>query len=90
MRDSPNYGYPQLYARKAPRWTSLLIDSGVHKSRFARAGRFFRKPRDSKRGTVMTIKLEVVDLGDAMVETRQLPILPLFIDSISSFGLLPL
>jgi hypothetical protein len=47
-------------------------------------------PRDSKRGTVMTIKLEVVDLGDAMVETRQLPILPLFIDNISSFGLLPL
>lgn len=38
----------------------------------------------------MKLKLEVVDLGDAMVETRQLPILPLFIDSISSFGLLPL
>lgn len=44
----------------------------------------------TQKGTVMTIKLEVVDLGDAMVETRQLPILPLFIDSISSFGLLPL
>jgi hypothetical protein len=38
----------------------------------------------------MTIKLELVDLGDATVETRQLPILPLYIDSISSFGLLPL
>lgn len=38
----------------------------------------------------MTSKLEMVDLGDAMNETRQLPILPLFFDSISSFGLLPI
>lgn len=38
----------------------------------------------------MTSKLELVDLGDAMVETRQLPILPLFFDSITAFGLLPL
>jgi hypothetical protein len=38
----------------------------------------------------MTIKLDIVDLGDAKVETRQLPILPMFIDNISSFGLLPL
>jgi hypothetical protein len=38
----------------------------------------------------MTIKLEVVDLGDAMVETRQLPILPLFFDNISGVGLLPI
>jgi hypothetical protein len=38
----------------------------------------------------MTLKLEIVDLGDARVETQQLPILPMFIDSISSFGLLPL
>lgn len=38
----------------------------------------------------MTIKLEILDLGDAMVETRQLPILPLFLDNISAFGLLPL
>jgi hypothetical protein len=38
----------------------------------------------------MTIKLEIVDLGDAMVETRQLPIMPLFFDSISGAGLLPL
>jgi len=38
----------------------------------------------------MTIKLELVDLGDAMVETRQLPIMPLFFDNISSFGLLPI
>lgn len=38
----------------------------------------------------MTIELEVVDLGDAIVETRQLPILPLFFDSISGVGLLPL
>ena len=38
----------------------------------------------------MTLKLEVVDLGDAMVETRQLPIMPLFFDSISGVGLLPL
>jgi hypothetical protein len=37
----------------------------------------------------MTIKLELVDLGDAMVETRQLPVLPLFFDSITAFGLLP-
>jgi hypothetical protein len=37
----------------------------------------------------MTIKFELIDLGDATVETRQLPILPLFFDSISSFGLLP-
>lgn len=35
----------------------------------------------------MTIELEFVDLGDAMVETRQVPILPLFFDSISGFGL---
>jgi hypothetical protein len=38
----------------------------------------------------MTSKFELVDLGDAMVETRQLPILPLFFDSISAFGLLPI
>jgi hypothetical protein len=37
----------------------------------------------------MTIKLELVDLGDAMVETRQVPVLPLFFDSISQFGLMP-
>ncbi len=38
----------------------------------------------------MTTKFELVDLGDAMLETRQLPILPLFFDSISGVGLLPL
>jgi hypothetical protein len=38
----------------------------------------------------MTIKFELVDLGDAMVETRQLPLMPLFFDSLSSFGLLPI
>jgi hypothetical protein len=38
----------------------------------------------------MTSKFEMVDLGDAMVETRPLPILPLFFDSISAFGLLPI
>jgi hypothetical protein len=38
----------------------------------------------------MTSKLELVDLGDAMVETRQVPLLPLFFDSISQFGLLPI
>lgn len=38
----------------------------------------------------MTIKFELVDLGDAMVETRQLPVLPLFFDSITAFGLLPI
>jgi hypothetical protein len=38
----------------------------------------------------MTSKLEMVDLGDAMVETRQLPILPLFFDSITAVGLLPI
>jgi hypothetical protein len=37
----------------------------------------------------MNIKLEIVDLGDATIETRQIPILPLFFDSITSFGLLP-
>lgn len=37
----------------------------------------------------MNIKLELVDLGDATVETRQLPILPLFFDNITSVGLLP-
>ena len=37
----------------------------------------------------MTIKFEMVDLGDAMVETRQLPVLPLFFDSATAFGLLP-
>lgn len=36
----------------------------------------------------MTTKFELVDLGDAMVETRQLPILPLFFDSISGVGIL--
>jgi hypothetical protein len=53
-------------------------------------GDFSAQPRESRRGTVMTIKFELVDLGDAMVETRQLPILPLFFDSISGVGLLPL
>jgi hypothetical protein len=38
----------------------------------------------------MTIKFDLVDLGDALVETRQLPILPLFFDSITAVGLLPL
>ncbi len=38
----------------------------------------------------MTIKFELVDLGDAMVETRQLPILPMFFDSITAVGMLPL
>lgn len=37
----------------------------------------------------MTTKFELVDLGDAMVETRQLPIIPLFFDSISGTGILP-
>jgi hypothetical protein len=40
-------------------------------------------------GTVMTIKLHLVDLGDAMVETRQLPVIPLFIDNLTAFGLIP-
>jgi hypothetical protein len=38
----------------------------------------------------MTTKFELVDLGDAMVETRQLPIMPLFFDSISGVGVLPI
>ena len=38
----------------------------------------------------MKIELDIVDLGDATLETRQVPVLPLFIDNISSFGLLPL
>jgi hypothetical protein len=38
----------------------------------------------------MTIKFELVDLGDALVETRQVPIMPLFFDNISGTGLLPL
>jgi hypothetical protein len=38
----------------------------------------------------MTTKFELVDLGDAMLETRQLPILPLFFDSISGVGLMPI
>jgi hypothetical protein len=37
----------------------------------------------------MTIKLQLVDLGDAMVETRQLPLVPLFFDNLTAFGLLP-
>ena len=37
----------------------------------------------------MTINFEMVDLGDAMIETRQLPIFPLFFDNITAFGLLP-
>ena len=68
---------------------TLLIDIVVHKSRFARAGRYFRKPSYSTRWTVMTIKLQLVDLGDAMVETRQLPLVPLFFDNLTAFGLLP-
>ena len=52
-------------------------------------GDIFRKPSYFKRGTVMTIKLQLVDLGDAMVETRQLAVLPLFIDNLTAFGLLP-
>jgi len=37
----------------------------------------------------MTMQLELVDLGDAMVETRQLAILPLFIDNLTTVGLIP-
>ena len=37
----------------------------------------------------MKIKLELVDLGDAMVETRQLAVLPLFIDNLTGFGIIP-
>jgi hypothetical protein len=37
----------------------------------------------------MTIKLELVDLGDAMEETRQLAIMPLFIDNLTTYGLIP-
>jgi hypothetical protein len=37
----------------------------------------------------MTMQLEIVDLGDATVETRSLAILPLFIDNLTVFGLLP-
>ena len=37
----------------------------------------------------MTNMLQLVDLGDAMVETRQLPIVPLFFDNLTAFGLLP-
>ena len=38
----------------------------------------------------MTSNFELVDLGDAVVETRQLPVIPLFFDSITAFGLLPI
>ena len=37
----------------------------------------------------MTSKFELVDLGDAVVETRQLAILPMFFDNLTAFGLLP-
>jgi hypothetical protein len=37
----------------------------------------------------MTIKLQLLDLGDAMVETRQIAVLPLFIDNLTAFGLIP-
>ena len=37
----------------------------------------------------MTSKLQLVDLGDAMVETRQLALVPIFIDNLTAFGLLP-
>lgn len=37
----------------------------------------------------MTTTFELVDLGDAMVETRQLPIMPLFFDSMTGTGLHP-
>ena len=37
----------------------------------------------------MTIKLQLVDLGDGMVETRQLPVIPLFFDNLTPFGLIP-
>jgi hypothetical protein len=37
----------------------------------------------------MTIKLQLVDLGDAMLETRQLAVVPIFIDNLTAFGLLP-
>ena len=38
----------------------------------------------------MTFNIELVDLGDALVETRQLPILPLVFDNITLYGLLPI
>ena len=37
----------------------------------------------------MTSKFELIDLGDAVVETRQLAILPMFFDNLTAFGLLP-
>lgn len=78
-----------MYARKPARPLSLPIDIVVHRRRFARAGRYVSQAKSFNKGTVMTIKLQLVDLGDAMVETRQLAILPLFIDNLTAFGLLP-
>jgi hypothetical protein len=52
-------------------------------------GEIFVSQVTQQGGTVMTIKLQLVDLGDAMVETRQLPVIPLFIDNLTAFGLIP-
>jgi hypothetical protein len=52
-------------------------------------GEIFVSQVTQQGGAVMTIKLQLVDLGDAMVETRQLPVIPLFIDNLTAFGLLP-
>jgi hypothetical protein len=52
-------------------------------------GDIFGSQATQQGGTVMTIKLQLVDLGDAMVETRQLPVVPLFFDNLTAFGLLP-
>ena len=38
----------------------------------------------------MTNMLEIVDLGEAKAETRQMPTLPWFIDNISAYGIFPL
>jgi hypothetical protein len=80
-----------MHAEQCARHRSLLTPAFIGAGWPAQGEKIvFLKPRESTRRSVMTIKLELVDLGDATVETRQLPILPLFIDSISSFGLLPL
>jgi len=39
--------------------------------------------------SVFTSGTESFHLGDAMVETRQIAVLPLFIDNLTAFGLLP-
>lgn len=64
---------------------SMLIDTPMKRGRFARASG--HSVRDV--GAIMKAKIELIDLGDAKRETRQLLWIPVFRDSAFNFGMFP-